>query len=117
MEENEKYMKDALREAIQASAEDEVPIGAVIVCRGRIIGKESIGGGAPTEFAMYNADQYMKPEGAFTLETAKDGSKWYKQVPEDTVQKTPYMDSNGDVQYNESIVKQLPQIPRRKDRV
>jgi hypothetical protein len=84
---------------------------------GRIIGKESIGGGAPTEFAMYNADQYMKPEGAFTLETAKDGSKWYKQVPEDTVQRTPYMDANGDVQYNESIVKQLPQIPRRKDRV
>jgi len=84
---------------------------------GRIIGKESIGGGAPTEFAMYNADQYMKPEGAFTLETAKDGSKWYKQVPEDTVQKTPYMDSNGDVQYNETIVQKLPQIPRRKDRV
>ena len=84
---------------------------------GRIIGKEAIGGAAPTEFAMYNADQYMKPEGAFTLETAKDGSKWYKQVPEDTVQRTPYMDANGDVQYNESIVKQLPQIPRRKDRV
>ena len=39
MEENEKYMKDALREAIQAGAEDEVPIGAVIVCHGRIIGK------------------------------------------------------------------------------
>lgn len=39
MEENEKYMKDALREAIQAEAEDEVPIGAVIVCRGRIIAK------------------------------------------------------------------------------
>ena len=39
MEENEKYMKDALREAMQAGAEDEVPIGAVIVCRGRIIGK------------------------------------------------------------------------------
>ena len=84
---------------------------------GRIIGKESIGGGVPTEFAMYNADQYMKPEGAFTLETAKDGTKWYKQVPEDTVQKTPYMDSNGDVKYSETIVQQLPQIPRRKDRV
>ncbi len=40
---------------------------------GRIIGKESIGGAAPTEFAMYNADQYMKPEGAFTTETAADG--------------------------------------------
>ena len=39
MEENEKYMKDALREAMQAGAEDEVPIGAVIVSRGRIIAK------------------------------------------------------------------------------
>lgn len=84
---------------------------------GRIVGKESIGGAAPTEFAMYNADQYMKPEGTFTLETAKDGSKWYKQTPEDTVQKIPYMDANGDVKYNETIVQQLPQIPRRKDRV
>lgn len=84
---------------------------------GRIIGKESIGGGAPTEFAMYNADQYMKPEGTFTTETAADGSKWYKQTPQDTVQRTPYMDANGDVKYNETIVQQLPQIPRRKDRV
>ena len=37
--ENEKYMREALREANFAAAEDEVPIGAVIVCRGRIIGK------------------------------------------------------------------------------
>ena len=32
-------MRDALREAEIAAAEDEVPIGAVVVCRGRIIGK------------------------------------------------------------------------------
>ena len=32
-------MKDALREAQIAASEDEVPIGAVIVCRGRIVGK------------------------------------------------------------------------------
>ena len=32
-------MRDAMREAQLAAAEDEVPIGAVIVCRGRIIGK------------------------------------------------------------------------------
>lgn len=84
---------------------------------GRIIGKESIGGGAPTEFAMYNADQYMKPEGAFTLETAKDGSKWHKQTPQDSVEKTPYMDGNNEIQYKEEILQKLPQIPRRKDRV
>lgn len=39
MENDEKYMKEALREAVQAESEGEVPIGAVIVCRGRIIGK------------------------------------------------------------------------------
>lgn len=39
MEQDERYMKDALREAQMAAEEDEVPIGAVIVCRGRIIGK------------------------------------------------------------------------------
>ena len=32
-------MKEALREATYAAAEDEVPIGAIIVCRGKIIGK------------------------------------------------------------------------------
>ena len=32
-------MKEALRQAAQAEAEGEVPVGAVIVCRGRIIGK------------------------------------------------------------------------------
>ena len=39
MEVHEKYMKEALREAAYAAAEDEVPIGAIIVCRGKIIGK------------------------------------------------------------------------------
>ena len=39
MELDERYMRDALREAETAAAEDEVPIGAVVVCRGRIIGK------------------------------------------------------------------------------
>lgn len=32
-------MRDALREAMAAAGEDEIPIGAVIVCHGRIIAK------------------------------------------------------------------------------
>ena len=32
-------MRDALREAEAARSEDEVPIGAIIICKGRIIGK------------------------------------------------------------------------------
>ncbi len=40
MQENhERYMQEALKEARAAEAEDEVPIGAVVVCKGRIIGK------------------------------------------------------------------------------
>lgn len=39
MEDDGKYMQEALREARVAGAEDEVPIGAVVVCRGRIIAR------------------------------------------------------------------------------
>lgn len=39
MEDHEKFMKEALREAVQAAAEDEVPIGAVIVWKDRVIAK------------------------------------------------------------------------------
>ena len=34
-----RYMNEALKEARMAGAEDEVPIGAVITCNGRIIAK------------------------------------------------------------------------------
>ena len=37
--EDEKYMKEALQEAEAALAEGEIPIGAVIVWNGRIIGR------------------------------------------------------------------------------
>jgi len=39
MDIDEKYMMEALREAQAALEEEEIPIGAVVVCRGRIIGK------------------------------------------------------------------------------
>ena len=39
MELEEKYMTEALREAYIALDEGEIPIGAVVVCKGRIIGK------------------------------------------------------------------------------
>jgi len=39
MDMDEKYMLEALREAEQAAQEDEVPIGALIVCRGQIIAR------------------------------------------------------------------------------
>ncbi|MBQ0056209.1 MAG: nucleoside deaminase [Bacteroidales bacterium] len=41
VEENidEKYMREALKEARYAAAEGEIPIGAVVVCRDRIIAR------------------------------------------------------------------------------
>lgn len=39
MEQDEKYMHEALKEAVTARDSDEVPVGAVIVCKGRVIAK------------------------------------------------------------------------------
>lgn len=39
MDKHEKYMREALREAGLAASEDEVPIGAVIVWKDRVIAK------------------------------------------------------------------------------
>ena len=39
MNDDEKYMRIALQEAEEALRRDEVPIGCVIVCEGRIIGR------------------------------------------------------------------------------
>ena len=39
MTNDEKYMKEAIREALAAAQEDEVPVGAVIVCRDKVIAR------------------------------------------------------------------------------
>ena len=39
MENDEKYMREALREAHAALSDGEIPIGAVVVWKGRIIGR------------------------------------------------------------------------------
>ncbi|MBO4263539.1 MAG: nucleoside deaminase [Bacteroidales bacterium] len=39
METDERFMREALREAQEAGQEREIPIGAVVVCRGRIIAR------------------------------------------------------------------------------
>lgn len=39
MEEDLKYMREALKEAAEAAADGEVPVGGVVVCGGRIIAR------------------------------------------------------------------------------
>ena len=96
-----------------ASTFSNVEIGG-----GRMMGKETNAANpGGIEFGMYNAEQYMTPDGTHTIETAVDGSKWYKQYAEDAVEKTPYTAPGGGVAYHSAIVQKLPKIPQRKDRV
>ena len=68
-------------------------------------------------FGMYHADQYTPPEGPYTTVQAVDGTSWYKQYAQDTVEKSPYMAADGSIAYKESIVKKMPPVPKRKDRL
>lgn len=67
-------------------------------------------------FAMYSTEQYMEPKREYTTVTTVDGTKWYKQYAQDTVEKTPYQDPDGGISYRESLIRRLPDPPRRKDK-
>ena len=69
------------------------------------------------QFAMYDVEKYAKPEGKYETVTAVDNSKWYKQYACPTVEKTPYLDAKGKIQYDEKIVPKIPKAPMRKDRM
>ena len=85
---------------------------------GRITGIET-SAAAPEgiQFAMYNTEQYMEPSGDYRTVSSSDGSKWYMQYAQDTVKREPYEAPDGKIAYHESIVKQMPAMPRRKDKV
>lgn len=68
-------------------------------------------------FGMYNADQYMQPKGDYETVKAADGSKWYKQYAENTLQKTPKQNGMGEITYDEKIVRRVPEPPKRKERL
>lgn len=98
--------------------EDVPRYSGVEIGGGRIMGSET----TPENpngiaFGMYSAEQYTAPKGDYTTVTAVDGSQWYKQYATDAVEKTPYMAPDGQIAYNESLVKKLPDPPRRKDKI
>lgn len=105
--------------SVYTSAEPHVPTYSdVEIGGGRITGTETTpeqpGG---VQFAMYSVEQYSRPQGEHSTVEAADGSKWYKQYATDTVDRTPYMDAEGQIKYHEKIVKTLPKPPGRKDRM
>ena len=96
-----------------APAYSNVEIGG-----GRITGTEtSIAHPNGTAFAMYHTDQYMPPDGSYDTITAADNTTWYRQYAADTVERTPYMTDKGEIAYHENLVKTLPPVPKRKDRI
>lgn len=102
----------------QTGMADAPSFSDVEIGGGRIMGTEtSVEYPNGTAFGMYNADQYMAPEGNYETVTSADNSTWYKQYATDAVERTPYMTAEGKIAYHENIVQKLPTMPRRKDRV
>lgn len=103
----------------QSSIPQQVPtFRDVEIGGGRITGYETFAdSGEERQFAMYNANQYMAPSGEYETVQTADGESWYKQYAQPVVEKTPYKESSGKIKYHEQIVDQMPQVPKRKDRI
>lgn len=85
---------------------------------GRITGMvQSPGHPEPVAFGLYHAEQYTEPKSAFTKFQSVDGTLWYAQSAQNTVERTPYKAADGSVAYHEELVKKLPDPPNRKDRI
>lgn len=97
----------------------EAPVYSdVEIGRGRITGVETKAGTSEgLSFAMYHVDQYTAPAGEYTKVVSADGTQWYKQYAQDTVERKPYMAPDDTVAYHERIIKKLPDPPKRKDRI
>lgn len=104
--------------ALGEDAEDVPNFSNVEIGGGRIMATET-SSEHPEGIAigMYHADQDMAPSGEYSTVTAADGTIWYKQYAADTVERKPYKAPDGNIAYNESIVKKLPDPPKRKDRI
>ncbi len=68
-------------------------------------------------FAMYNTEQYAKPNGDYTTVTSNDNSTWYKQYETKAEVKTPHEKPDGQIGYTSKLVNKLPEPPKRKDRL
>ena len=104
--------------ALGEQGKDIISFSDVEIGGGRITGIETVPGSSESiPFGMYQADQYMPPQGEYSTVHSADGTKWYKQYAQDAVERKPYMAPDNTVAYNESIVKKLPDPPKRKDRL
>lgn len=103
----------------QGEAARDVPSFAdVEIGGGRITGIETAPGSSEgLAFGMYHTEQYAAPQGEYSKVQTADGMTWYKQYAQDAVERKPYKAPDDTVAYHESIVKKLPNPPKRKDRM
>ena len=82
---------------------------------GKITGREIVPGRGQIQFAMYNAKQFERPAGHYTVQTSRDGEQWYKVYATSAVERTPTTkDERGHYQYEERKVAVLPKAPARR---
>ena len=82
---------------------------------GKITGREIIPGRGQIQFAMYNAKQFERPTGHYTVQTSRDGEQWYKVYATLAVERTPTTkDDSGRYHYEERKVAVLPKAPARR---
>lgn len=104
--------------ALGAGATNVPAFSGVEIGGGRITGTETSAEHPDgIAFGMYSTAQYTAPEGTYDTVHTADGASWYRQYAVDAVEKSPYMAADSSIAYNESIVKKLPPVPRRKDRI
>ena len=85
---------------------------------GRISGVETPAGThQDAQFCMYDASQYVAPQGEHIKVVTADGATWYKQYAQDAVDRKPHYEPDGSVGYEEKIVKRMPNPPQRKARI
>lgn len=104
--------------AMGPQAKDVPSFSDVEIGGGRITGIETAPGSSEgIAFGMYHAGQYAPPQGEYTTVHSADGTKWYKQYAQDSVERKPYTAPDNTVAYHERIIKKLPDPPKRKDRM
>ena len=82
---------------------------------GKITGREIIPGRGQIQFAMYNAKQFERPSGHYTVHTSRDGEQWYKVYATSAVERThTTKDEHGHYQYEEHKIAVLPKAPARR---
>lgn len=109
--------------SIQQAALQRVAAGAmgnpttdVEIGGGKITGKEIVPGRGTIAFAMYNARQFEKPGGHYTVQQSLDGEKWYKVYATSAIERTPTVrdETTGRYQFEERKVAVLPKAPNRR---